>query len=272
MTTATSRTSHNQQAGPKLAADNRAADNHAEQNRAGQAGLSLSDIGLEVTDGAEKRQVLAHVSLHISPGELVGITGPSGSGKSTLLSVAGCLQEPTTGTATLTVPGADRPLQLTGHSAREAARIRREHIGIVFQQPNLLPALKVKDQLMAMLHLGSPWPIGRTAKKAGAQRADELLDAVGLGGMQQRKVGELSGGQQARVNLARALMNSPQLLLVDEPTAALDQVTATQVTELIRQMARESNAATLYVSHDQEQLATLDRVLTLVDGEITEES
>src|SRR5699024_11476121 len=123
---------------------------------------------------------------------------------------------------------------------------------------------------MAILHLGSPWPLQRKAKQAASQRADELLDAVGLGGLEQRKVGELSGGQQARVNLARALMNSPQLLLVDEPTAALDTTTATQVTELIRQMARESNAATLYVSHDQDQLATLDRVLTLVDGAITE--
>lgn len=234
------------------------------------SGLTMDAITLEVTDGAATRRVLNEVSLHIAPGELVGITGPSGSGKSTLLSVAGCLQEPTSGEAVLTAADSGEELTLTGHSARGAARIRREHIGIVFQQPNLLPALRVKDQLMAMLHLGSPWPLQRKAKQTASQRADELLDAVGLGGLQQRKVGELSGGQQARVNLARALMNSPQLLLVDEPTAALDTTTATQVTELIRRMARESNAATLYVSHDQDQLATLDRVVTLVDGEITE--
>ncbi len=234
------------------------------------SGLTMDAITLEVTDGAATRRVLNEVSLHIAPGELVGITGPSGSGKSTLLSVAGCLQEPTSGEAVLTAADSGEELTLTGHSARGAARIRREHIGIVFQQPNLLPALRVKDQLMAMLHLGSPWSLQRKAKQTASQRADELLDAVGLGGLQQRKVGELSGGQQARVNLARALMNSPQLLLVDEPTAALDTTTATQVTELIRRMARESNAATLYVSHDQDQLATLDRVVTLVDGEITE--
>lgn len=234
------------------------------------SGLTMAAITLEVTDGAATRRVLNEVSLHIAPGELVGITGPSGSGKSTLLSVAGCLQEPTSGEAVLTAADSGEELTLTGHSARGAARIRREHIGIVFQQPNLLPALRVKDQLMAMLHLGSPWSLQRKAKQTASQRADELLDAVGLGGLQQRKVGELSGGQQARVNLARALMNSPQLLLVDEPTAALDTTTATQVTELIRRMARESNAATLYVSHDQDQLATLDRVVTLVDGEITE--
>ena len=240
------------------------------RNARSRSGLTMDAITLEVTDGAATRRVLDEVSLHIAPGELVGITGPSGSGKSTLLSVAGCLQEPTSGEAVLTAADSSEELTLTGHSAREAARLRREHIGIVFQQPNLLPSLQVKDQLMAMLHLGSPWPLQRKAKQAASQRADELLEAVGLGGLQQRKVGELSGGQQARVNLARALMNSPQLLLVDEPTAALDTTTATQVTELIRQMARESNAATVYVSHDQGQLATLDRVLTLVDGAITE--
>lgn len=240
------------------------------RNARSGSGLTMDAITLEVTDGAATRRILNEVSLHIAPGELVGITGPSGSGKSTLLSVAGCLQEPTSGEAVLTAADSGGTLRLTGHSAREAARIRRSHIGIVFQQPNLLPSLRVKDQLMAILHLGSPWPLQRKAKQAASQRADELLDAVGLGGLEQRKVGELSGGQQARVNLARALMNSPQLLLVDEPTAALDTTTATQVTELIRRMARESDAATLYVSHDQDQLATLDRVLTLVDGAITE--
>ena len=155
------------------------------------SGLTMDAITLEVTDGAATRRILNEVSLHIAPGELVGITGPSGSGKSTLLSVAGCLQEPTSGEAVLTAADSGEELTLTGHSAREAARIRREHIGIVFQQPNLLPSLRVKDQLMAMLHLGSPWPLQRKAKQAASQRADELLDAVRLGGLQQRKVGEL---------------------------------------------------------------------------------
>lgn len=232
-------------------------------------GLWLRDINLEVSDGTQERRVLDSVSAHAAPGEILGITGPSGSGKSTLLSVAGCLQDPSSGEAFLRTTDSQDAIRLTGLHPRAAARVRREHIGIVFQQPNLLPALKVKEQLIAMLHLATPWPMNRHVKHSAEQRADELLDAVGLPGMAHRKVGELSGGQQARVNLARALMNDPQLLLIDEPTAALDTENANRITELIRTMARKSKAATLYVSHDKEQLDTLDRVITLVDGRIT---
>ena len=95
---------------------------------------------------------------------------------------------------------------------------------------------------------------------------------MGLGDMKDRKVGDLSGGQQARVNLARALMNDPQLLLIDEPTAALDTQAGAQVTDMIREMAHKANIPALYVSHDEEQLATLDRILTLVDGKIEDDS
>lgn len=230
-------------------------------------GLHLRNVTLDVQDGSQERRILDDITLHVSPGEVVGVTGPSGSGKSTVLAVAGCLQEPTSGRAWLV--GDDR-VDLTGLNAHESARIRREHIGIVFQQPNLLPSLTVGDQLMAMVHLASPWPIGRTAKQAAKTRAAELLDAVGLAGFESRQVGDLSGGQQARVNLARALMNSPELLLVDEPTAALDTATADQVTTLIRDMAHKYNAATLYVSHDKNQLATLDRTITIVNGRISD--
>src|SRR5699024_10035253 len=146
------------------------------------------------------------VSLHIAPGELVGITGPSGSGKSTLLSVAGCLQEPTSGEAVLTAADSGGTLRLTGHSAREAARIRRSHIGIVFQQPNLLPSLRVKHQRMVILHLGAPSQPQRKVKQAASQRADELLDAVGVGGVGKRKVGEVSGGQQLVSALGGSLL------------------------------------------------------------------
>lgn len=228
--------------------------------------LRLDGIDLTVPDGQSQRHLLRGVSLSVRAGELVGIVGPSGSGKSTLLSIAGCLQDPDQGEAVLHCPGAVEPLRLRA-TGREAARLRREHIGIVFQQPNLLPALKVRQQLVLMSRLGGVLPpLSRARRKEIAARAEELLVAVGLEGLGERTPAQLSGGQQARVNIARALMNHPQLLLVDEPTAALDQQTAATITELIARITREHQVATLYITHDHEQLRGADRILQMTDG------
>lgn len=229
--------------------------------------LEVKNISLEITDGTTKRNLLTDVSFNVDPGEVVGITGPSGSGKSTLLSIIGCLETATSGSATL--HGADT-LELGTVSGRQAAEIRRRHLGIVFQQPNLLPALTAKEQLMVMSRLDKPFGISGKTWRQQEEKAERLLEEVGLEGREDAKVSELSGGQQARVNLARALMNDPALLLVDEPTAALDTANAQRVTELIVDMARERNTPVLYVSHDQEQLATLDRRIELVDGKASE--
>lgn len=229
--------------------------------------LEVKNISLEITDGTTKRNLLTDVSFNVDPGEVVGITGPSGSGKSTLLSIIGCLETATSGSATL--HGADT-LELGTVSGRQAAEIRRRHLGIVFQQPNLLPALTAKEQLMVMSRLDKPFGISGKTWRQQEEKAERLLKEVGLEGRENAKVSELSGGQQARVNLARALMNDPALLLVDEPTAALDTANAQRVTELIVDLARERNTPVLYVSHDQEQLATLDRRIELVDGNASE--
>lgn len=229
--------------------------------------LEVKNISLEITDGTTKRNLLTDVTFNVDPGEVVGITGPSGSGKSTLLSIIGCLETATSGSATL--HGADT-LELGTVSGRQAAEIRRRHLGIVFQQPNLLPALTAKEQLMVMSRLDKPFGISGKTWRQQEEKAERLLKEVGLEGRENAKVSELSGGQQARVNLARALMNDPALLLVDEPTAALDTANAQRVTELIVDLARERNTPVLYVSHDQEQLATLDRRIELVDGKANE--
>lgn len=223
--------------------------------------LSVEDLSLDVADGGTTRHLLQDISFEVHGGEVVGVTGPSGSGKSTLLVIAGSLQRPTSGEVTLHTPEGSICL------STPRARTRREHIGIVFQQPNLLPALTAEEQLVLMTRLNRVLPHQRRRAK---ERANELLAAVGLEGMGGRRIGSLSGGQQARVNLARALMNKPKLLLADEPTAALDTQAATMVTELISTLAHEHKIPTLYVSHDQQQLAKLDRTLTIVDGSLKE--
>lgn len=222
--------------------------------------LHVSNLNLTVADGSTSRTLLNNITFDVQPGEVVGITGPSGSGKSTLLAVLGCLQSADSGTATL------GDIDLLNPQNRAA--LRRNHLGIVFQQPNLLPSLTVLDQLLLIPRVGRILPPSRSARTQHKDKALSLLNSIGLGDLAKRKVSELSGGQQARVNLARALMNSPKLLLVDEPTAALDQHSASEVTELIVSMAHQYNAPTLFVSHDMDAVNTLDRSIELVDGHL----
>ncbi|QDZ43295.1 ABC transporter ATP-binding protein [Corynebacterium sp. sy039] len=249
--------------------------------------LDLHNITLDIQDGSTTRRLLDNVSLRIEDGEVVGLTGPSGSGKSTLLAVAAGLQHPTGGRAVLNgslelaTPHARSRVgrnvkagyssrssrnSRANHASRSGAALRRRTIGIVFQQPNLLPALTAKEQLLVMHRLEHPFGLSRRRWRDSSRRASELLANVGLADKENARVSELSGGQQARVNLARALMNDPQLLLIDEPTAALDTQAATAVTDLIMDIAHQRRIPVLYVSHDQAQLERVDRVETMVDG------
>lgn len=223
--------------------------------------LIFSHVSLDIKDGDSTRPLLTDVSFTTQPGEVLGITGPSGSGKSTILAIAGCLQPATSGGVWL----GDTNLSVTG---RTAAQLRREKIGIVFQRPNLIPSLTVLEQLLIMPRLGRLW-VGR---HTGVEKARTLLADVGLGGLETRKVGELSGGQQARVNIARALMNSPELLLIDEPTAALDSRSAAQITDLITDLVHEEQLTALYVTHDSAQMEKLDRTIRIVDGRVQVEA
>ncbi len=228
--------------------------------------VHVRDLHLVVPDGSSTRSVVDGVSFTVAPGEVLGITGPSGSGKSTILSILAGLQTPTSGD--VLIDGTN--VSLLNH--RQRATLRRERLGIVFQQANLLPALTAREQLLTMRRLSGIQGLTRKAWRKAKADADALLDQVGLAAFADVPAVQLSGGQQARINLARALMNNPEVLLVDEPTAALDTTNADAVTALLLDLAQQRQTSVIYVSHDQHQLAQLDRVITLVDGRIVPET
>ena len=220
--------------------------------------LVLKDVTLEYPDGQNNTvRALDNVSLSAVRGTVTGLAGPSGSGKSSLLAVAATLIPPTSGT--VEVNGSD----VGGLDDTGRARLRREEIGIVFQQPNLLPSLTAVEQLVAVAHLR-----GESTGPA-AERAAELLGVVGLGGQANQRPHQLSGGQRQRVNIARALMGNPSLLLVDEPTAALDHERSASIMKLLREVTEEFNVATILVTHDVEFLPLADVVVRMRDGVLT---
>ncbi|KAB1644891.1 ABC transporter ATP-binding protein [Gulosibacter chungangensis] len=222
--------------------------------------LTLDQISLRFPDGDSTITALDEVSLTAHPGTVTAITGPSGSGKSSLLAVAATLIRPTSGR--VAIDGID----VTGLSRDEATALRRERIGIVFQQSNLLPALTAVEQLCVTNELGGRGR--RSTRRETAARAVELLNAVGLGEHLEKRPHQLSGGQRQRVNIARALMNNPSVLLVDEPTSALDQARGEQIIQLILELTDRLNTATLLVTHDLVHLPHLHREVNLVDGQI----
>lgn len=204
--------------------------------------LELNDVTVAFKDGQEMRTVLDHLEFTAKPGEMTFIVGESGSGKSTLLSVAAGLIQPDSGTAKLNGQIVDND-------------VRRDKIGMVFQQANLIAALNVRDQLLVTDHIRGIKP------RRG--RAEELLATVGLEGLGDRRIGEMSGGQRQRVGIARALMGEPSLLLADEPTAALDADRSQEIVALLRQLTTERNIACGFVTHDRSLIESSDEVFEL---------
>jgi putative ABC transport system ATP-binding protein len=221
------------------------------------APLNLVDVTLEYPDGAGTTTALDRVRLSAQAGQLISLVGPSGSGKSSLLATAATLVRPTSGQ--VVIDGTDT----AGLKDTELTALRREKVGIIFQQPNLLPSLTAVEQLIISDHLR-----GKSAKAARA-RAAGLLDVVGLSASADKRPHQLSGGQRQRVNIARALMGSPRVLLVDEPTAALDHERSAAIVGLLRQVTTEFSVATVMVTHDTEFVPLTDVVATMRDGRLT---
>ena len=219
-----------------------------------QALLHIDNLAVSYHTRRGDVAAVSGVSLEVPPGEITAIVGESGSGKSTLLSVAAGLVTPTSGR--VEVAGID----LTGADDKTRSKVRRENIGVIFQQANLLASLTVREQLLIMDHI--------RGVRMRPQRADELLEQVGLANLGSRRMAQLSGGQRQRVNIARALMAEPALLLADEPTSALDSSLSQEIMALIAKLTREMNTATVMVTHDRRLLDYVDQAVEVRDGRV----
>jgi len=221
--------------------------------------LELRHVTKTYGDGAAEVNALRDVSLTVEPGALVAIMGPSGSGKSTMLTIAGSLEDATSGEVLV----AGQPL--SGMSRNERARLRRRSIGYVFQNFNLLAGLTAAENVALPLELDGI--AARAARKAAMQALDEL----GLGDRASRFPDELSGGERQRVAIARAVVGERRLLLADEPSGALDSVNAESVMRLVR-AACQGGVAGVVVTHDAQLASWADRVVFLRDGHISDQT
>ena len=214
-------------------------------------------MGVRKTFEAELAPVraLRGVDLDIAPGEFVAVMGPSGCGKSTLLNLIAGLDVPDEGT--MTIDGEE----ITGRSEDDLARMRRKHIGIVFQFFNLLESMTVLENVVL------PAVIAGTKRKPAETRARDMLDLLGLGDKAKEMPGVLSGGQRQRLAIARALANEPTLLLADEPTGALDSEGGHEVLELFKRLHGDGQTI-IMVTHNQEVADAADGILHMRDGRV----
>jgi putative ABC transport system ATP-binding protein len=217
--------------------------------------LELQDVRKTYRSGDQEIVALDHATLGAAPGEVLMLLGPSGSGKTTLLSIAGGLLSPTEGTVRV---GGDDIADL---SDRDLARFRKERVGFVFQSVNLVPFLSARENLLVVRSFGN----GRV-DAAAKRRADELLGELGLADRGGNLPTQLSGGQRQRVAIGRALMNEPDLVLVDEPTASLDTEMGEQVLQLLRDEVTGRGVAAVIVTHDERMTGYADRVVRILDG------
>jgi len=221
--------------------------------------LEARDIVKELGKGAGKVMALKGVSLKLVSGELTLLMGPSGSGKTTLLSILGCILAPTAGE--IRVAGRST----NGLGPEALAELRRKHIGFIFQSYNLFPTLNAVENVRIALDV-----LGQKGYPAAA-RAEEVLREVGLGHRLQNYPSNLSGGEQQRVAVARAIAASPSVVLADEPTAALDSENGHAVMALLARIAKEQKRSVLAVTHDPRTLGYADRVIRIEDGKIVGE-
>ena len=226
-------------------------------DRAPSAVVAAQEITRRYGEGDTAVDALRGVTLDVAKGKLTAVMGPSGSGKSTLMHILAALDRPTSGSVWIA------GTKLGELSDTEITKLRRRHIGFVFQFFNLLPMLTAEENILLPLQLG-----GRTPERAWV---DELIDRVGLRDRRGHRPSELSGGQQQRVALARALVSKPTVVFADEPTGNLDSTTSAEILELLRDSVSSYGQTTVMVTHDPTAAAIADRVLFLADGQLVKE-
>lgn len=219
--------------------------------------ITIRGVTKNFDEGSTKTLALDGVDMSVRPGEMVLMMGPSGSGKTTLLSIMGCILRPTAGQ--VLVQGHD----VTAMDEKELPAVRLKHIGFVFQGFNLFPTLTAGENVELTLKLKGYR--GRKVK----DEARRLLELVGIGEKVDAFPADMSGGQKQRVAIARAVAGEPEVLLADEPTAALDTHTGQAVVEMMRELAHSEGRAAVIVTHDVRLTEYADRVVHLADGRIT---
>ena len=219
---------------------------------------ALTGLKRSFTQGDTTIEVLRGVNLKIMPGEIVALLGPSGSGKSTLLQAVGLLEGGFSGQIEIGGIGA------SALSATERTTLRRENLGFVYQFHHLLPDLNALENVVM------PQMIAGTARDAAEARATELLGGLGLSQRLEHRPSQLSGGEQQRVAVARALANRPRLVLADEPTGNLDETTSERVLEQFLALVRGEGSAALIATHNERLAAKMDRTVRLHDGIVEE--
>jgi len=218
--------------------------------------VELVDVTKKYRQGAVDVHALRGLSLEVGEGEFTAICGPSGSGKTTALNLIGALDEPTSGSVRL------EGRELSRLNRRELARLRRDRIGFVFQAYNLMPVLTAYENAETVLALQGADPATRR------RQVMELLAAVGLEGMEDRRPDQLSGGQQQRVAIARAIAANPAVVLADEPTANVDSETAEMLLGIMERLNRERGVTFLFSTHDPRVMEHARRLVRLVDGKV----
>jgi len=227
----------------------------------GELGIRIEGLRKRYGQGDTAVDALKDVNMVVAPGEVVGLIGPSGSGKSTLLKCLGAVIEPTAGRMVL----GGQTIYDDGWKIPDLRALRRDSIGFVFQAPYLIPFLDVTDNVALM-----PMLAGRPNGQARA-RALELLNALDVGHRARAQPSELSGGEQQRVSIARALANQPPVILADEPTAPLDSERALSVMRILNRMAAQYRTAIIVVTHDEKIIPTFKRIYHIRDGKTFEE-